>query len=86
MIYVNFRLSLPDFYNRITPGESEQYDGKKKELLIALTSDRGLCGGVHSNVCKAIKAKLAQKDSSVETKIILIGDKSRNIMQRFAFS
>merc|ERR1711868_329886 len=24
----------------------------KKELYVALTSDRGLCGGIHSSICK----------------------------------
>merc|ERR1711899_25612 len=27
----------------------------KKELYVALTSDRGLCGGIHSSICKTIR-------------------------------
>ncbi|XP_045166275.1 ATP synthase subunit gamma, mitochondrial-like [Mercenaria mercenaria] len=69
------------FFEKIAPEETE-VEGKKKELIVAMSSDRGLCGGVHSNVCRAIKARLANKDTNVETKLILIGDKARSILQR----
>merc|ERR1711963_400772 len=34
-----------------------------KELFVALTSDRGLCGGVHSSICKTIRNELLEKSS-----------------------
>lgn len=56
----------------------------QQELLIAVTSDRGLCGGVHSNVCKSIKATMAAKSEADKKniKIICLGDKSRAILSR----
>merc|ERR1712025_381556 len=58
-----------------------------KELLVAMTSDRGLAGAVHSNINKAIRAKFEEKIAAGETldnvKILCVGDKSRAFFQRF---
>ena len=51
-----------------------------KQLLIAVSSDRGLCGGIHSSVAKGIKADVPEK--SGEYKIVPIGDKARSLLQR----
>merc|ERR1712213_209218 len=48
-----------------------------KELFVALTSDRGLCGGVHSSICKTIRNELLEKSSLDNVGIICVGDKSR---------
>jgi len=53
-----------------------------KELYVAITSDRGLAGAVHSNVSKAIRADLADKDLK-NVQVICVGDKSRAFFQRF---
>ncbi|MCL4121701.1 UNVERIFIED_CONTAM: hypothetical protein GTU68_037259 [Idotea baltica] len=45
-----------------------------------MTSDRGLCGGVHSSICKHIKAEVTAADSNVA--LVCVGDKSRNILSR----
>lgn len=52
------------------------------QLLVAVTSDRGLCGGVHSNVCKAIKVILNEMENTADAKLILIGDKSKAMLSR----
>lgn len=58
-----------------------------KELMVAMTSDRGLAGAVHSSVSKAIReelnAKKAAGDDLSGVKIICVGDKSRAFFQRF---
>jgi len=58
-----------------------------KELLVAITSDRGLAGAVHSNINKAIRAKFEDKIAAGESldnvKILCVGDKSRAFFQRF---
>jgi F-type H+-transporting ATPase subunit gamma len=58
-----------------------------KELLVAITSDRGLAGAVHSNINKAIRAKFEAKIAAGESldnvKILCVGDKSRAFFQRF---
>lgn len=68
------------FYEKaeITAPEDEP-----KRLMIAVTSDRGLCGAVHSGVSRNIRDHLLANPTEREnTKIICIGDKSRAILQR----
>ena len=51
-----------------------------KRLLIAMTSDRGLCGAVHTGVARYIRAELAKDETN--TKVFCVGDKSRGILSR----
>merc|ERR1712061_175911 len=44
------------FYEK---AEVQAEESKPQHLILACSSDRGLCGGIHSAVCKNIKAKLA---------------------------
>jgi len=53
-----------------------------KELTVAITSDRGLCGGVNSSIVKAIKAMLADVKGKQEVEIVLLGDKGRDGLAR----
>lgn len=57
--------------------------GAPKELYVALTSDRGLCGGVHSSICKTIRAELQAKPNLDNVGIICVGDKSRAQISRY---
>ena len=41
------------------------------EVIVALSSDRGLCGAIHSSISKAIKAHSVGR----EPKIVIVGDK-----------
>lgn len=56
-----------------------------KDLYVAITSDRGLAGGVHSSICKQIRNELQLKtpEQLDNTKIICVGDKSRAFMARY---
>lgn len=55
----------------------------KKHLIVAVTSDRGLCGAIHTSIVKAIKSMLVdEKHQSLDTKIVCIGDKSKSMLQR----
>jgi F-type H+-transporting ATPase subunit gamma len=54
----------------------------KKHLILAVSSDRGLCGGIHSSICKAVKRSIVEQKDGLETKIVNIGDKARGILQR----
>ncbi|XP_034241201.1 ATP synthase subunit gamma, mitochondrial isoform X2 [Thrips palmi] len=65
------------FYERAEVTSTEE---KPSKLLIAVTSDRGLCGAVHTGVARQIRNELATDDGS--TKVVCIGDKSRAILQR----
>jgi len=64
-------------------GEFEAPKENGKELLVAITSDRGLCGAVHTGVARTIRNDLnARTESTENTKIACVGDKSRAILQR----
>jgi len=47
-----------------------------------MTSYRGLCGGVHSSICKTIRNELLEKENLDNVAIICIGDKSRAQLSR----
>lgn len=47
---------------------------------MALSSDRGLCGGIHSGVAKYIK-KLPEFQNG-SAKVVVVGDKVRSILAR----
>lgn len=51
----------------------------EKSLVVAVSSDRGLCGAVHSSISKTIKAVVRENPN---TRIAVIGDKARNQLQR----
>jgi len=57
--------------------EGAAVEGSPKLLYVALTSDRGLCGGVHSSICKTIRNQMLEMPSIENVGIICVGDKSR---------
>merc|ERR1712051_494899 len=57
--------------------EGAAAEGPPKLLYVALTSDRGLCGGVHSSICKTIRNQMLEMPSIENVGIICVGDKSR---------
>jgi F-type H+-transporting ATPase subunit gamma len=59
-----------------------QDEAKKQHLLVAITSDRGLCGASHTNIARAIKAAVPKKPDGTEWKLVCVGDKSKAILQR----
>lgn len=68
---------MQQFYERAEVTSAEE---KPSKLIVAVTSDRGLCGAVHSGVARHIRSELATDDGS--TKVVCIGDKSRALLQR----
>jgi len=72
------------FYEKaeVTPMEK----AAPKEVVIAMTSDRGLCGGVHSGIGKYIRNEFNERIASGEdmsnVKIVCVGDKSRSFLSR----
>ncbi|KAM8909938.1 ATP synthase F(1) complex subunit gamma, mitochondrial isoform 1-T1 [Spinachia spinachia] len=58
-------------------------DKVAKHLIVGVTSDRGLCGAIHSNVAKAIKSEIALlTGAGKEVMVINVGDKLRGILHR----
>ncbi|ROT80030.1 mitochondrial ATP synthase gamma subunit precursor [Penaeus vannamei] len=65
------------FYDK---AEVKALEDKPQQVIVACSSDRGLCGAIHSSICKHIKAELAGDASKAA--IICVGDKSRAQLQR----
>jgi len=54
----------------------------KNKLYIVISSDKGLCGGIHSSVSKATRRFIAQSSSNPDSPIMVIGDKSKAQLAR----
>jgi F-type H+-transporting ATPase subunit gamma len=55
----------------------------KKHLLIAVTADRGLCGGFNANLVKAVRQKVLQlKSEDKEVVLVCVGRKGRDALRR----
>jgi len=52
----------------------------KRKLFVVLSSDKGLCGGIHSSVSKATRAAVKQADP--ESPVMIVGDKSKAQLSR----
>ncbi|EHB01867.1 ATP synthase subunit gamma, mitochondrial [Heterocephalus glaber] len=58
-------------------------EDKKKHLLIGVSSDRGLCGAIHSSVAKQMKSEVVTLTAAgKEVMLVGIGDKIRGILSR----
>jgi len=62
------------FYEK---AEVAPLEDKPTKLVVAVSSDRGLCGAIHSSICKHIKAMEGDKLA-----IVCVGDKSRSQLAR----
>ena len=58
--------------------------GKINSLIIVVSSDRGLCGGLNSNIVKNVKKKIEKlQDESKNVTLICIGKKGYDLMSAF---
>lgn len=73
-----YGLGSSQFYEKAEIKAPEKTD-ESKRVFLAISSDRGLCGAIHSGIGRAIRAEMA-KDPNI--KIICVGDKSRAILAR----
>jgi len=55
-------------------------EGSNKELYVAITSDRGLCGALHTTICREIEADM-KLSTAEEIKLVTYGDKARTYFQ-----
>lgn len=53
-----------------------------KQVIVTISSDRGLCGAIHSGVAKAVKLALKAAPAGVENRLVIVGDKSKAILSR----
>lgn len=78
-ILVNVSSSLGD------DAEGGQYGEKrelKKVLIVAITSNRGLCGAFNNNVIKASKRLIEEKYAGKEVKVLSIGKKAADVFRK----
>ncbi len=58
----------------------------KRVGYIVISSDRGLCGGLNTNLLKLVVTEARQwKDKGVEVKLCTIGQKGTSFLSRFGF-
>ena len=76
---LHFSLSSTALYEK---AELEPDFEKPEHLIIGISSDRGLCGGIHSSIAKAIRASIDQKPEGVKCRVVAVGDKVRSQLFR----
>lgn len=55
-----------------------------KHVIVGVTSDRGLCGAIHSGVAKTIKNEIASlTGAGKEVMVVNVGDKLRGLLHRY---
>ncbi len=57
----------------------------KKVLLVAITSNRGLCGGFNSNIIKRVNKALNEELSQVTVEVLPIGKKAYDAFKNSAY-
>lgn len=73
------------FDDILTPDpEAEDYTAPESRLMLALSSDKGLCGGINSKVVKEIKLDIdgSEKAGKATPEVIILGSKVRDGLQR----
>ncbi len=55
-------------------------DDKSSSLIIVVSSDRGLCGGLNSNIVKAVKKKINELEGKKSASLVCIGKKGFDLL------
>ena len=57
-----------------------------KAIVVLITSDKGLCGGLNNNLCKAVNKQLSQNEQQFdEIEIVSVGRKGREYFAKQPF-
>ncbi|MFN5047772.1 F0F1 ATP synthase subunit gamma [Roseateles sp.] len=60
-----------------------QNDGAKKAGFVVVTTDKGLCGGLNTNVLRAVTGKLKELEAAGQSaEVVAIGNKGLGFMNR----
>jgi F-type H+-transporting ATPase subunit gamma len=59
-------------------------EAPKRKLFVVISSDKGLCGGIHSSVSKATRRSITagENGGSTDSPVVVIGDKSKAQLSR----
>ncbi|KAJ2791430.1 atp3 gamma subunit of the F1 sector of mitochondrial F1F0 ATP synthase [Coemansia guatemalensis] len=76
-------MNVARIYGKVSNNFVEQVEVKKadsaKELLVTVSSDKGLCGGIHSSLSRQSRNFLAQNP---DAPLVILGDKAKAQLQR----
>lgn len=75
-LYLNPNLHVELFSN------SALEESAKRKLFVVISSDKGLCGGIHSSVSKATRRAFKESDVESDSPIMVVGDKSKAQLSR----
>lgn len=81
--HMTYSRGLPFVTSEVFQHAPAEHSGKRK-LFIVVSSDKGMCGGIHSSVTKATRREFANKEAEVDqdSPIAVIGDKSKSQLSR----
>lgn len=71
-----FNKSDSEFYENVEPEKAED----SKTLLVVVSSDKGLCGSIHSQISKSARRRFDELNGNVD--IVTIGDKVKAQLSR----
>ena len=71
---------FPDFLTAVYDQSEIKTEENPKQIFVAVTSDRGLCGALHSNLSRALKAEF-DKHPGEDIKIVTVGEKAKVFFQ-----
>jgi len=67
-----------ELFKRAETGtETSSEKGPKKVLYVTVSSDKGLCGGVHSQLSRFTRRRIDEAPSDQESTVVVVGDKSK---------
>ncbi|XP_061116460.1 ATP synthase subunit gamma, mitochondrial-like isoform X3 [Conger conger] len=62
-------------------------EDREKHVVIGVSSDRGLCGSIHMNIAKAMKAEVDRLTAAgKEVMLVNVGDKLRALLNKYHLS
>jgi len=76
-----FAASIQNVMDPVLSRKDED-EAPETSLLMAISSDKGLCGGVNSKVVKEIKIQIGTKTPEEAPEVVLVGSKSRDGLAR----
>lgn len=67
----------------IAQSNLKESSAKSKKLIVVISSDRGLCGGINSNVVRDTKSNIKSCESDqIHVGLFTIGDKAKDVLVR----
>ena len=69
------------FFEQVEVPKVDEALEQPKHLILAITSDRGLCGAANSSVVKAVRSAIDAAPQS-DVRVVAVGEKSRSLLAR----